>query len=133
MRLLNARTHLLEFFLGDPLPGHAILSHTWGDDEVTFQDIINNTASQRKAYEKLLGTCQQALRDNYEWVWIDTCCIDKSSSSELQESINSMYRWYSEADVCYAYLSDVDDAAVGWDAERFGESRWWTRGWTLRT
>ena len=51
--------------------------------------------------------CNQAKRDGYKYAWVDTCCIEKNSSAELQEAINSMYRWYSEAAVCYAYLSDV--------------------------
>jgi Heterokaryon incompatibility protein (HET) len=91
----------------------------------------DGSAASKTGYEKLLGTCSQAARDEYDWIWIDSCCIDKSSSSELQEAINSMWNWYKRANICYAYLSDVPDWEAGWD-ERFGRSRWFTRGWTLQ-
>ena len=70
--------------------------------------------------------CEQRL----EWAWVDTCCIDKSSSSELSENINSMYKWYRDSYVCYAYLVDVPDTDV-LEAPRsaFRESRWFRRGW----
>ena len=59
---------------------------------------------------------------------VDTCCIDKSSSAELTESINSMYRWYQEAAICYAYLFDVQSG----DMSSLSRSAWLTRGWTLQ-
>ena len=79
-----------------------------------------------------------ALNDGWDWIWIDTCCIDKRSSAELSEAINSMYLWYREAQVCYAYLSDV---CINVDTgepfyqhvyKTFHESRWFRRGWTLQ-
>lgn len=57
--------------------------------------------------------------------------IDKSSSAELQETINSMWRYYAESNICYVYMDDVPDAPKGWGAG-FGKSRWFTRGWTLQ-
>jgi hypothetical protein len=65
--------------------------------------------------------------------WIDTCCIDKSSSAELSEAINSMFKWYNDAEVCYAFLSDVnaDEDPNAWPSS-FRNSRWFTRGWTLQ-
>jgi len=131
MRLLNTQTLQLKYFIGDQTPLYVILSHTWGEDEVLFADMQNGTAPQRKGYKKVLETCRQALKDRYLWVWIDTCCIDKSSSAELQEAINSMYQWYAEANICYVYLVDISNDVAGWGAP-FLESRWWTRGWTLR-
>jgi len=71
--------------------------------------------------------------DGYEWVWIDTYCIDKSSSAELSEAINSMFGWYKKSAICYAYLADVPsngDPQVPQSA--FSKSRWFTRGWTLQ-
>ncbi|KAF2186699.1 HET-domain-containing protein, partial [Zopfia rhizophila CBS 207.26] len=63
----------------------------------------------------------------------DRCCIDKSSSAELSEAINSMYRWYNNAKVCYAYLVDVpDDTDARKKDSAFQKSRWFTRGWTLQ-
>ncbi|GAB7323774.1 hypothetical protein MBLNU13_g07231t1 [Cladosporium sp. NU13] len=109
MRLLNVnaeRLGLVEFF-GDQIPPYAILSHTWLDDEVTFQDLQRGQYEHKLGYRKIHLTCQQAKRDGLSWCWVDTCCIDKTSSAELSEAINSMFNWYARAHVCYAYLSDV--------------------------
>ncbi|KAF2489721.1 HET-domain-containing protein [Lophium mytilinum] len=134
MRLLNTRTLQLEEFGGDKSPQYAILSHTWGADEVTFQDLQSHGITRgEERYSKIEGCCKVAAADGFDLVWIDTCCIDKTSSSELSEAINSMYHWYQEAEVCYAYLADVlcpDDLAF--PIEGFSNSRWFTRGWTLQ-
>ncbi|KAL1600119.1 hypothetical protein SLS59_006193 [Nothophoma quercina] len=84
-------------------------------------------------YDKIRHCCGQAKDDGYEWVWIDTCCIDKRSSAELSEAINSMYQWYWNAEICYAHLVDVikDPLLDGNDAS-FIASRWFSRGWTLQ-
>ncbi|KAM5530181.1 hypothetical protein V8D89_016147 [Ganoderma adspersum] len=77
--------------------------------------------------------CTFAARDGFEWIWIDTCCIDKTSSSELSEAINSMYAWYAAADVCYVWLHDVDDIHPSQSGPTsFSRSAWFTRGWTLQ-
>ncbi|KAG4412029.1 hypothetical protein IFR04_014846 [Cadophora malorum] len=74
MRLLNTSTFRLESFFGRELPIYAILSHTWGDDEVTLQDMANPEESGPKSgYTKLRGCCRKAAEDGYEYVWIDTC------------------------------------------------------------
>ncbi|KAH6702877.1 heterokaryon incompatibility protein-domain-containing protein [Leptodontidium sp. MPI-SDFR-AT-0119] len=141
MRLLNTSTLKLELFFGCELPIYAILSHTWGEDEVTLQDMSTPAEAEKKAgYAKLSGCCKKAVEDGYSYVWIDTCCIDKTSSAELSEAINSMYMWYRDADVCYAYLTDVpipfevDSSGVGFYGlpEAFKSSRWFSRGWTLQ-
>jgi len=131
MRLLNAHTLELKEFLGDAIPPYVILSHTWDEEEVSLNDMHTGQATSRRGYAKVQGACAQAVRDRYHWIWIDTCCIDKSSSAELQEAINTMFQWYGRANICYAYLADVADRAAGYSA-RFNESRWWSRGWTLR-
>lgn len=146
MRLLNTSTERLETFADElVIPPYAILSHTWGDpeQEILFSDLqSNDTApwqkSKSRSWAKIKGTCVQARKAEIDYVWIDTCCIDKSSSAELQEAINSMFRWYENAQVCFAYLSDlspaqgdvVDVYASG--AGSFRNSRWFTRGWTLQ-
>jgi hypothetical protein len=85
------------------------------------------------SFEKIRGACRQAAIDGFKFVWVDTCCIDKSSSAELSEAINSMFRWYADAEICYAYLSDVEEVGEGFEAEsQFRKSRWFTRGWTLQ-
>ncbi|KAK0647095.1 heterokaryon incompatibility protein-domain-containing protein [Cercophora newfieldiana] len=136
MRLLHAETKKLFEFYGY-VPKYAILSHTWGTDELTYRDIVA-TSGQFPANKKIDGCCRQALADELEYVWIDTICIDKSSSAELSEAINSMFAWYRDAAICYAYLSDVDSDSSTSTAELqrpesdFCCSKWFTRGWTLQ-
>ncbi|TPX13512.1 uncharacterized protein E0L32_005983 [Thyridium curvatum] len=177
MRLINTKTLRLSEFFGDAVPEYAILSHTWGDEEVDFrswsivQDFdaeeANPSGAQRRrrrlraawplgggsrddpvadevqrikalsGYAKVVAAAGLALReDGLEWVWVDTCCIDKSSSAELSEAINSMFRWYAGAAVCYAYLVDVPggltEEQCGAEGSAFRASRWFTRGWTLQ-
>ncbi|KAI1456830.1 HET-domain-containing protein [Annulohypoxylon moriforme] len=137
MRLINVETLKLHEFQGSYVPRYAILSHTWGEDEVSFQDLQSGAGTSKQGYEKIRFTCEQAKRDRLEWAWIDTCCIDKSSSAELSESINSMYRWYNESSRCYAYLTDIEDVKTFpyVSSTRNGEqkpSRWFTRAWTLQ-
>ncbi|KAH7919972.1 HET-domain-containing protein [Leucogyrophana mollusca] len=112
---------------------YAILSHVWGEEEVTFRDINGPDAANLRGYTKIKRCCAQARADGYKYAWIDTCCIDKSSSAELSEAINSMYRWYEDAAVCYAYLADVpSDENPADECSRFRNSRYFKRGWTLQ-
>jgi hypothetical protein len=130
MRALNTRSLEIEpFIAAQNGNGYAILSHTWGkdSDEVTFEDMKAGMPKDKVGYEKLERSCAIARKLGYFHIWIDTCCIDKSSSAELSESINSMFRYYLESSVCLVYLEDVDDQKHG-----FGSSRWFTRGWTLQ-
>lgn len=131
MRLINCSTLQLEEFLGSHIPPYAILSHTWGDGEVTFAEFTTNpTAAKLKpGYRKIHLTCKQALRDRLLYAWVDTVCIAKSSSSELLEAINSMFTWYKKATQCYAYITDVTADSFN---EAFPKARWFTRGWTLQ-
>ena len=132
MRLLNTTKITLEEFENDSIPEYAILSHRWELDEVSFQDMENGKAIIQKGYAKIKGCCVQAAKDGWKYAWIDTCCIDKSSSAELSQAINSMYQWYSNAQVCYAYLSDVSAPAEPQSNLEFYESKWFKRGWTLQ-
>jgi hypothetical protein len=128
---------------------YAILSHVWEDEEVTYADLVEHEHTDLDLdSSKIRGAQKQAAEDNLKYLWIDTCCIDKSSSAELGEAINSMYRWYQEAQVCYVYLADLDDGCPPltdadlrhggktttqryWNA-RFRQARWFSRGWTLQ-
>jgi hypothetical protein len=133
MRLLDSASLCLSEFFGDRIPQYVILSHTWGEDEVTFQDIQDlKKAREKKAFRKLEQCCNKAHLDGFQWVWIDTCCIDKTSSAELSEAINSMYQWYRDSQICYAYLEDVRLVYAGIAGKDLKESRWFTRGWTLQ-
>ncbi|KAI1419197.1 heterokaryon incompatibility protein-domain-containing protein [Xylaria sp. FL1777] len=131
MRLLNVHTLIISEFHGNRIPRYAILSHTWDEEEVTLQDMKEGIAPSLKGYQKITLCCNQARVDGLAYVWIDTCCIDKRSSAELSEAINSMYRWYENATLCYAYLADVEDVQSE-GMMSFKRSRYWTRGWTLQ-
>jgi hypothetical protein len=132
MRLINSATHKLVEFSG-VIPEYAILSHTWEKEELSFHDIQGGNAKNMAGYAKVEGCCLKAQLDCIDYVWIDTCCIDKTSSAELSEAINSMYRWYKEAQVCYAYLADVPSGEALQSADSpFVKSRWFRRGWTLQ-
>lgn len=130
MRLLNAKDLTLEEFPEGKNPAYLILSHTWATnpkEEVLYKDIDQNLDFTHKAAwrKKVQRFCALAVSAGYEWVWIDTCCIDKSSSYEITEAINSMFRWYQSAEFCVAYLTDVRGALSG-------KPKWFTRGWTLQ-
>jgi hypothetical protein len=129
MWLLNTTTLKLHSFF-ENIPDYVILSHTWGQGEVAFEDIAQSYAQTMAGYDKIAGCCRLAVNDGFEWAWIDTCCIDKRSSAELSEAINSMYKWYWDAAICYAYLPDVSVSAEWKD--QLEKSRWFTRGWTLQ-
>jgi hypothetical protein len=145
MWLLNTKTAMLQYFVDCKAVGeYAILSHVWGSDEQTFQDIRQLAALVKddkdetqypivRAAPKIRECCRFAASLGFKWVWIDTCCIDKTSSAELSEAINSMFQWYSESKVCIAYLADVPDLSdTGERDSAIRTSKWFTRGWTLQ-
>ncbi|KAK5125400.1 hypothetical protein LTR85_000509 [Meristemomyces frigidus] len=138
MRLINTTTlELQEVFDEINGPPYAILSHRWGEEELSFEEYGSGVVRDGLGYHKVLGTCALARHRGLEWIWIDTVCIDKRSSAELSEAINSMFRWYQRAEVCYAYLSDVRPSACHESGpsgmmREFQESAWFTRGWTLQ-
>ena len=142
MRLLQYNNDgdfsLTEFFRN--IPPYAILSHTWGLEEVTFKDMIEGNGISKAGFDKIRFCGEQARRDGWQYFWVDTCCIDKSSSAELAEAINSMFHWYRGAAKCYVYLSDVSTKKrkastqfpeYSWESA-FRSSKWFTRGWTLQ-
>lgn len=107
MRLINVETYELKELFTDKMPPYAILSHTWGAEEVTFQDWVRfvdesvkgqstkyQSIKDKAGFKKIKGACLQAKKDSIQWLWCDTNCIDKTSSAELTEAINSMFAWY---------------------------------------
>jgi len=120
---------------------YAILSHTWGSKEVTFEDLKKGTGKNKAGFKKIRFCADQAVRDGLRYFWVDTCCINKSDQVELNEAIISMFRWYRKAARCYVYLSDVSVAGRGRKRKRepsetweqaFQGSKWFKRGWTLQ-
>lgn len=183
MRLISTTTHeLREFYEEETTPAYAILSHTWGDKEVSLAEWRMYVVSRSSPWEHLIihfsqdsrmhhvgskelrlkplqevAFCRISKQRGYLWVWVDTCCIDKLSSAQLSEAINSMLTWCQNAQSCFAYLSDVCDEKYEWIEESIDEyfsspsgmvspaaklqrfqscgfmsSRWFRRGWTLQ-
>ena len=137
---------VLREFTDKNVPAYAILSHTWAIDnkeEASFQDVEAGVSKSKAGYKKIQFCAQKAEADGLQYFWIDTCCIDKSNSTELSRALNSMFRWYQKAARCYVYLSDVSihgdggdggdhqNASAVWESA-FRRSRWFTRGWTLQ-
>jgi hypothetical protein len=143
MRLLHSETLEFHEFYDSSVPPYAILSHTWDDGEISYQDmvrlrkaetyvekapvamvldlgallakyehIMTRELSNSRGYAKVKKTAEIARRHGYDYFWVDTCTIDKSSSAELQEAINSMYLWYQKSALCIVYLGDVDADSV---------------------
>ncbi|KIY00758.1 uncharacterized protein Z520_03423 [Fonsecaea multimorphosa CBS 102226] len=144
MRLLNVETYELQTIHVENVT-YAILSHRWYEEEITFETLnaaqLKNTQEQSPQLDKIRGACARAKEDELKWVWIDSCCINKASSQEMNESINSMFQWYQKAAVCYTYLPDVVSTTPGtdlfrphetedWPARKYSE--WFERGWTLQ-
>lgn len=99
MRLINTHTLDFEEFEGQNIPPYAILSHRWEEEEVLYKDVERGNTTTKKGWQKITRCCEQARKDELLYAWVDTCCIDKSSSAELTEAINSMFRWYQRAQV----------------------------------
>ena len=152
MRLLNTRTGEFKWVENPNQFRYAALSHVWSKDprretsygdiarfqeEVRFArargEVLPEDAVLSKASYKIRGACALARADGIDWLWVDTCCIDKASSAELEGAINAMYEWYASSTVCYVFLQDVDahedPFALG---SCFRQSEWHARGWTLQ-
>ncbi|KAJ1334014.1 HET domain-containing protein [Microdochium nivale] len=134
MRLIDtAATRLVQVV--NPPSRYAILSHTWEDGEVLFEDftrggdIERSAVYDKKGHAKFLGAVKLAREAGFEYIWIDNCCIDKSSSAELSEAINSMFKWYQKSTICFVYLGDYSEQQP---IKTIGTSRWFRRSWTLQ-
>jgi Heterokaryon incompatibility protein (HET) len=101
MRLLDSSTFQFEEFLGTDIPPYAILSHTWSTQEISYDEMLSPglETRQKVGYLKIQSCCRIAKERGLSYAWVDSCCIDKRSSAELSEAINSMYRYYEEAKV----------------------------------
>ncbi|RPD59901.1 HET-domain-containing protein, partial [Lentinus tigrinus ALCF2SS1-6] len=136
MWLLSTSRAELTYFANPSQVRFAILSHVWRENEQSFQDVQQLQTQYASGNprdhtsEKIKRCCLYAEQHGFKWVWVDTCCIDKSSSAELSEAINSMYKWYAGAAVCYVFLDDVGDEED--PHTPFAHSEWFTRGWTLQ-
>ena len=143
MRLLHTVNLTLHEFIDTQLPaeGYSILSHRWRDNEVSYQDFVRGQKRIGEGWAKIVSFCKFAAARGNSYVWIDTCCIDKRSSAELTEALNSMWQWYREANQCYAYLFDLPPWIIDLPAAKSShpkvhkalrQSQWFTRAWTLQ-
>ncbi|KAK3381678.1 heterokaryon incompatibility protein-domain-containing protein [Podospora didyma] len=135
MMLINTITLKLEEFFGT-IPDYAILSHAWAGGEVSFEEFMQCRPALQatQGFAKIAAACDKARSHGMAYCWVDTCCIDKSSSADLSESTNSMFNWYRKSQACYVFLADFDldvDAEES-VASRIAKCRWFTRGWCLQ-
>ncbi|CAO1597001.1 hypothetical protein XANCAGTX0491_000831 [Xanthoria calcicola] len=138
IRLLHAESLTLQQFKDDDCPPYVILSHRWAEDpsdEVVYDDMANfhelyhsRLWKKARSAAKIVGACQKVLEEEIHYLWVDTVCIKQDNPMELSTAINSMYRLYSNAEVCLAYLSDYPSAEV----QTLCQSDWFNRGWTLQ-
>lgn len=136
MRLLHTTKLTFDEYFNASIPSYCILSHRWGQDELTFSDVLDKRwRAKSEGYRKLYGVCKLASRLGFDWIWIDTCCIDKANNTELTEAINSMFKYYLNSKLCIAYLSDVGIAfkrdgrsPISIGNEDLCNSVWFTRG-----
>ncbi|KAI1736806.1 heterokaryon incompatibility protein-domain-containing protein [Xylaria scruposa] len=139
MWLIDTKTHQLKFCSDSKGIRYAILSHTWKESEITFQDMADlEHARKKKGWDKIEQTCYLSRKYHHlKYAWVDTCCIDKTSSAELSEAINSMFSWYKNSKICFVYLSDytADELSLS-EYSRYSSDKktrnWFTRGWTLQ-
>ncbi|EQB50441.1 HET domain-containing protein [Colletotrichum gloeosporioides Cg-14] len=143
MWLINTKTLRLEEIVDPSSVDYAILSHTWGDNEVSFKDMKRlSRAKEKTGFVKISKTCELALKQDLQYAWIDTCCIDKSSSADLSEAINAMFVWYQASAVCFVWLDDLAPLSSTSKATsharklrsipKMASCKWFSRGWTLQ-
>ncbi|KAK9781042.1 putative HET-domain-containing protein [Seiridium cardinale] len=88
MRLINSETIHFEEFTDDHISKYVILSHTWGEDEVSYKEMD-------RALRRLSSSSQQPAIDKEGFSKIAKCAKKGfiAACAELQEAINSMYDW----------------------------------------
>lgn len=146
MRLLHVKTLQFSEFVDDATrPKYVIASHRWTADEASYKEVKDGIAAQELAADnaghRKVKAFARYVREkvaSVDWLWIDTCCINKESDAELSYSINSMFKWYRNAELCLVFLAgvvDVADSATVSPASAwasFEQDEWFRRGWTLQ-
>ena len=150
MRLINTQNFERSAFAHN-IPQYAILSHRWEAEEMRYRDyqpaLLRGSRRQDRRHKfwpsvrKIQGACARARQQGLGYIWIDSVCIDKSSSEELRFSISSMFNWYHDATLCITFLGDVSGKRRGNDVFRSDcverrktgqASLWFERAWTLQ-
>lgn len=140
MRLINTSSLELLHVVDSTQETYVVLSHVWGNEEVTFEELSQPASRSKFGFDKIEKTCSLARQQGFDWAWVDTCCIDKTSSAELSEAINSMFTWYRDSQVCFVHLADLEPIPTDMNKrdrrpflnEHLARCRWFTRGWTLQ-
>ena len=140
--LLNVHNLQVEEFT-ESLPPYAILSHRCGTDETSMKRFLSGEDSASAGYQKILRFCScvksldiSSLNIDsgapMNWVWVDACCLDRTSATSLTEVFNGFYRLYEQSTVCCVYLDDVGPLDEGHEVamSSFRNSVWFTRTWT---
>lgn len=94
MRLLNTSTFELPEFFGKSIPVYAVLSHRWEDEQIALPNLQDGSGKILPGWSKPENCCAEARRLGLNYIRIDTFCIDKPSSADLSQAVNSMFRWY---------------------------------------
>ncbi|THV01252.1 HET-domain-containing protein [Dendrothele bispora CBS 962.96] len=129
--MINTSSLELEDFEdGVSIPHYAILSHTWGAEEIGYHEFDRLISKKKESLQKIVGACMRARSDGLRYLWIDTCCINQEDQTDVHRNVKNMYSYYRNSRICYAYLVDTDMQDVV--ESGFGQSRWFTRGWTLQ-
>ena len=145
----NLPNNVLKYFNDEALCGiqYATMSHCWCTaglaKEIQFEELNQATLEtvrdlrNRPGYRKIVESCSLTRKQGLEWLWMDTCCIMRESKTELSEAVNSMYQWYRNSEICFAYLHDVKfPFTTEPDAEMFptsnGRPKWFSCSWTLQ-
>ncbi|PMD43062.1 hypothetical protein L207DRAFT_631224 [Hyaloscypha variabilis F] len=114
MWLLHTETLALEEFVESKTPPYAILSHTWGDEEMSFVEMrrahmgIQNKAS----FRKISTFCYWANTRGFKYGWADSCCIDKSSSNALYISRMSPITTSAHFNSFIASVKRIDERVI---------------------
>ncbi|KAK7440030.1 hypothetical protein VKT23_017281 [Stygiomarasmius scandens] len=131
---------LVKFNDDSTVPPYAILSHRWiSEKEVVYAEYFQprKETSFKSGYQKIRAACRKARQDGIRYIWIDTCCIRQGDHGDVAANVTSMYAYYQNAKVCYAYLGDISEEFDSSSSSRSRAlrllwSRWFQRGWTLQ-
>ncbi|KAF8445020.1 hypothetical protein L210DRAFT_3394323, partial [Boletus edulis BED1] len=112
---------------------YVMLSHRWEHGEPLFQTVGHISVydlEKSPANIKLQTFCSLFGSLGFQWVWSDTCCINKKDNVVLQESLVAMFTWYHGSSLTIVYLRGVlSESQHPGDLQR---SSWNTRAWTYQ-
>ena len=111
---------------------YVMLSHRWEENEPLFKQVVHIAVyhlDQSPTHDKLRRFCEIVRDAGFDWAWSDTCCIDKSDPSQLQEALVAMFKWYRGSALMIVFLRGVRSSSP---RGALAENVWNKRGWTLQ-